>query len=260
MQLMGQAVQHTAFGKGVVTEQKGNIITVQFSQGEKRFLYPDAFQKFLTLRDEQAAETVDTLLQEQKDQQEADLQAMMAEQERQQKIHNFKISVNSQAAFAVELQAQDPLQTWQVSTGSYLSGDAKGEARIPDKLKPNSVCLLTERRGEEQEADRRIVGAYMVPEDFFGSECSDGLIGAHPDYRLTVPAGHQLLFWDYFESKSKPRWGSTDFKYCSNRLMQRILFDLWEELRGVQAGEQAERLYSYYCQQNKLQGPPCERK
>ncbi len=58
MQLTGQAVQHAAFGKGVVTEQKNNIITVSFSQGEKRFVYPDAFKKFLTLNNEQAAEKV----------------------------------------------------------------------------------------------------------------------------------------------------------------------------------------------------------
>ena len=259
MQLTGQAVKHAVFGKGVVTGQEGNVVTVTFSQGEKRFLYPDAFQKFLTLIDENASEKVDELLQEQKEQQDAELQAMLVEQERQQKIHNFKVSVNSQAVFALEMENQDALHSWQVTSGTYLSGSAKGEVRIPDKLKPNSVCLLTERQDDQPEQERMIVGAFMVEEDFFGNESPDGLIKAHPKFRLALDQEHRLRYWDYFESKGKPRWGNADFKYCNNRIAQRILYDLWEELRATDDGRLAEDFYSYYCTQNKLQGPPRER-
>ena len=43
MQLIGQSIKHVTFGKGVVTDWNGNVITVCFSAGEKKFIYPDAF-------------------------------------------------------------------------------------------------------------------------------------------------------------------------------------------------------------------------
>ena len=53
MQLVGQAVRHISFGRGIVTEcsGEGGVVSVLFPTGEKRFLYPDAFSRYLTLRD-----------------------------------------------------------------------------------------------------------------------------------------------------------------------------------------------------------------
>jgi len=42
-------VIHKAFGDGIITEQVGNYITVKFSSVTKKFVYPDAFERFLTL-------------------------------------------------------------------------------------------------------------------------------------------------------------------------------------------------------------------
>ena len=52
MQLVGQAVRHKAFGQGVIKDCSGNIVTISFRQGDKRFIYPDAFAKFLTLKNQ----------------------------------------------------------------------------------------------------------------------------------------------------------------------------------------------------------------
>ena len=104
MQLTGQTVSHKTFGNGVVTGQEDHSITVSFPQGEKRFIYPDAFKSFLTMRDDTAEEKVQDLLVARKEARTEKLQALLEEQERQQRIHNFKISVNSQVAFALESQ------------------------------------------------------------------------------------------------------------------------------------------------------------
>lgn len=50
MQLLGQPVRHNAFGTGVITGLSGNIITIDFAQGEKRFQYPDAFSRLCPSR------------------------------------------------------------------------------------------------------------------------------------------------------------------------------------------------------------------
>lgn len=51
MLLPETAVRHKAFGDGVVTAQNGKYFTVKFSSCEKVFVYPDVFEKFLTLGD-----------------------------------------------------------------------------------------------------------------------------------------------------------------------------------------------------------------
>ena len=44
-------VKHKSFGEGIVTAHVGNYITVKFGETEKKFVYPDSFERFLTLAD-----------------------------------------------------------------------------------------------------------------------------------------------------------------------------------------------------------------
>ena len=44
-------VRHKAFGLGTVVAKDGNYIKVKFDNAEKNFVYPDSFEKFLTLAD-----------------------------------------------------------------------------------------------------------------------------------------------------------------------------------------------------------------
>ena len=44
-------VRHKAFGNGVVVAASGQYITVKFESTQKIFVYPDIFEKFLTLAD-----------------------------------------------------------------------------------------------------------------------------------------------------------------------------------------------------------------
>lgn len=53
MQLMGESVCHARFGQGKVVRVEPKRITVSFPEpyGEKCFIYPDAFEHFLTVED-----------------------------------------------------------------------------------------------------------------------------------------------------------------------------------------------------------------
>jgi hypothetical protein len=44
-------VRHKTFGLGTVIANDGKYIKVKFDSAEKNFVYPDAFEKFLTLSD-----------------------------------------------------------------------------------------------------------------------------------------------------------------------------------------------------------------
>ena len=154
MQLIGQAIRHETFGKGIVTGWNRNILTVCFPGGDKRFLYPDAFaRRHLTLRNqEMQAEIQELLLAKEAEKQEAQ-QAMQEEQERRALLQHMKLSKMSQAAFDVEEGQLNALfSEWVISTGTYISGASKGEPRVPARMKPNSLCLITHRGTRDRAA------------------------------------------------------------------------------------------------------------
>ncbi len=51
MVLENLSVRHKTFGIGTVVATSGKYMTVRFEVGDKSFVYPDSFEKFLTLAD-----------------------------------------------------------------------------------------------------------------------------------------------------------------------------------------------------------------
>lgn len=147
MQLIGQAIRHETFGKGIVTGWDRNILTVCFPGGDKRFLYPDAFARHhLTLWDQGMQDQIQAVLRARETEKREAQQAVQEEQERRVRLQRVKISKMSQAAFDVEEDALKALfSEWVISTGTYISGASKGEPRVPSRMKPNSLCLITHR-------------------------------------------------------------------------------------------------------------------
>lgn len=58
MNLIGIKVKHKSFGEGTVIECSENCITITFPQGEKKFVYPDIFQTFITVLDSRVNEFI----------------------------------------------------------------------------------------------------------------------------------------------------------------------------------------------------------
>ncbi len=61
MDLTNELVAHSVFGIGRAISQDGrNILTIQFSEKTcvKRFLYPDSFEKYLTMYNPAVAQKV----------------------------------------------------------------------------------------------------------------------------------------------------------------------------------------------------------
>lgn len=250
-------VRHDSFGKGIVTSLDDNMITVCFNEGEKKFIYPDAFKSFLVYEDLKQQKKIQHLLRLEEERKERMFKMDQAEQARLFRIKNYKVLVNSQAAFRIsEEEMQCVFTDWCVSTGTFLSGYAKGRPRIPERLMPNSACLLTYRPAELPEAERLIVGVFMVRQDFLGDECMDGKISAHETYRIRLTEGETLPFWRYFSEKPKKSWGSTPYKYFSNRTMANILRDISDIANTPEQQETAEAFRKYYMHVNCLRDSP----
>jgi hypothetical protein len=58
MNIENLEVKHKAFGNGVISAVQGKYITVKFESAEKVFVYPDIFEKFLTLSDGTVSEEI----------------------------------------------------------------------------------------------------------------------------------------------------------------------------------------------------------
>lgn len=58
MLLENLEVLHKSFGKGTVVATNGQYITVKFESTQKIFVYPDIFEKFLTLSDGSVSEEI----------------------------------------------------------------------------------------------------------------------------------------------------------------------------------------------------------
>lgn len=253
-QLLGQPVKHVLFGKGIIADISDRFVTIRFEQGEKKFLYPDAFYRFLTLKDTEKQNKINAKYNKRLQDEEAERKKEFEEQEWRRQIITMKITPNSQAVFHVALNdGEKMIECGSVSTGSYLSGNSKGEPRIPNKLKPNSACLLTALPENNKEKDRRILGAFMVKEDFFGENCTNGIVDGHDKYRICLPSDIVLSYWDYFEHDGTfPHWGKVLFKYFPNIIMQKILLDITKLFSSTEQESAVNEFYQYFCEINRL--------
>lgn len=61
MNLCGEFITHKAFGKGKIVDFENSCVTVVFqdTNEEKKFVYPDAFGKFLVLENKKLATQVE---------------------------------------------------------------------------------------------------------------------------------------------------------------------------------------------------------
>ena len=58
MNLENLEVKHKVFGSGIIVSAQGKYITVKFDSCNKTFVYPDSFEKFLTLADGTVSEEI----------------------------------------------------------------------------------------------------------------------------------------------------------------------------------------------------------
>lgn len=253
MNINGQTINHKTFGCGAVTALTADTITVRFTAGDKKFIYPDAFKDHLVFDNSKMQRDITAQIVEKEEERSRQFQLEQAEHVRTCKLLNFRVMSNSHAVFDISPHnTQEVCETYTVSSGRYLSGSSKGKPRVMERLKPNSACLLTERPIGESEKARRIIGAFMVREDYMGEDSDTGLVEGHPEYRILVPAGDSLLFWELFNQEAIPRWGNTAFKYCSGTAMNRILSNMVQMFENTDQQKSALAFYQYFCKINGL--------
>jgi len=265
MNLINKEVTHKVFGEGDIVDQGESFITIDFNEDIKKFVYPDAFGKFITLKDRDTANSLKKVIskreaekEELEKKREAEKERQMLEQQRREKLKNHKIHESSQIVFWLDEEEQQNVFTdWQVSSGEIQSGKNKGEPNRPARLRPNSAGLLTARESDKPETERRILGLYMVNETFIGNLSEDGMVPAHPEFRikLTDQEAEKMLFWNYYINKNYPHrmtWNSGKYRYFDNVWTAQILKDIIALKTDEEEIKAAENFLDYFCKMNAL--------
>ncbi|MGR6836618.1 hypothetical protein [Syntrophomonas erecta] len=272
MNLVNKQVMHKNFGKGKVVKYNDSYIKIDFPSGNKEFVFPDAFEKYLTFTDQRAANVIEKIVQKRKREYkeeklrlkklrtlQKEKRQRLLERERLTKISKaHKIHPRSQIVFWCKAQEQESIFTsWNIFTGVIKSGQKKGQPRRPARINQNSACLLTARDSDVPEKDRRILGLFMVNDSFSGKQCVDGYIPAHSEYRLRLSEqeSEKILFWNYYVDERYPHkitWNTGRYRYFDNIWMAQILRDIISLKKNPQEREYVQHFFRHFCHVNWL--------
>ena len=265
MNLIDEGITHKVFGEGNIVDHDESIITVDFNKDIKKFVYPDAFGKFITLNDRNTAKHLKKVLLKRKKEEEIlekereeEKRQQALEQQRREKLKNHKIHESSQIVFWLDEEEQQNVFTeWEVFTGEVQSGKSKGQPNRAVRLRPNSAAVLTVRDSDQPETERQIVGLYMVTETFSGSLSEDGMIPAHQEFRIELSdeEAEKLLFWNYYINKNYPHrttWNSGKYRYFDNVWTAQILKDIMALKTDEEQIKAVQDFFDYFCRMNVI--------
>lgn len=269
MNLINEKVTHERFGMGSIVKHNDSSIEINFASENKKFVFPDVFGKHLKLHNKMVANSLEKIIQKKEMERKEEEWKKEAEKELQQKkqelrleheklMKNHKLHPESQMVFWCDTEERNrSFSEWKVFSGVIKSGNNQGKPNKPIRLHQNSAVLLTAIDSMKPEKDRRILGVYMVNEEFIGKLCEDGFIPAHSEYRLqlTEQESDQMLFWKYYVNEKFPHkmtWNTGKYRYFENLWMAQILHDIVSLKSEPKEREQAQQFFEHFCKMNQI--------
>lgn len=254
---------------GSIVKHNESSIEINFASENKLFVFPDVFGKHLKLHDPSAATILEGIIQKKENerkvielQKEEERQLQRKKQElrleHEKLMKHFKLHPESQMVFWCDtVEKGSSFSEWRVFSGVVKSGNDKGKPNKPIRLHQNSAVLLTEKNSSVTGEERRILGVYMVNEDFIGKLCENGYIPAHTKYKLqlTEQESSALPSWDkYIDEKSskKPSWNTGKYRYFNNSRMAQILLDIVSLKSDPKEHALAQQFLKHFCKMNKI--------
>ncbi|TYR73735.1 malate synthase [Rossellomorea vietnamensis] len=269
MNLIDKKVTHKRFGMGSIVKHNDTVIEIHFASENKKFVYPDVFGEHLEIHDQNAANSLEEIIQQKELEQKEEELKKEEEKKLQRKyqelrlgheklMRNHKLHPESQMVTWCDTEEQNTVfSEWKVSSGAIKSGANKGKPNKPIRLHQNSAVLLTEIDSSKPEQDRRILGVFMVKDGFIGKLCEDGSIPAHEEYRLqlTEQEADQMLFWKYYVNEKSPdkmTWNTGKYRYFDNVWMAQILQDIVSLKSDPEEQKQAQQFLDHFCRMNQI--------
>lgn len=142
MELIGLKVKHNVFGAGMISEMEGNYITVEFTAKTSKFVYPNAFEKFIKAEDPIVQQAITDSINEAKIAAEQKRQAEEAAHKASEEQRHASIAVTAPKAkkaktldemfapdYHAEKLARQPILTYQEVESQFgirISGFGRG--------------------------------------------------------------------------------------------------------------------------------------
>ncbi len=147
------------------------------------------------------------------------------------------------------------LKDWKASAGMVLTGQRKGTPMKLNQVQTNSLCVLTTRNPESEEANRYIFAVFLVDETYEGDNKDEGYVSTTSKYKLKLsPAeAEKMLFWNYHKNANDPeniRWSSGLHRYFEDEQAVQILRDIASLKHGTDDSELAIEFLDYFCKIN----------
>ena len=140
--LINKKIRHGKFGVGTVVEQDERSITVQFSGRISKFVYPTAFEKFISAEDEDIADAIATELKaisEAKEAEKAEAAAKAAEEQARQEMLRKQTASKSRSSHSNKAYKAVKREVGQVLTYLVFQGDTYNEEKMASLFGHQSI-------------------------------------------------------------------------------------------------------------------------
>jgi hypothetical protein len=277
-ELINKRVRHKSLGSGIIADAKEKSIEVDFNGVLKKFIYPDAFKKFLVFEEDNLQEETDNLLEEKRKKAEeirASEERERSLAERMQLMEKMRLDREKKAGRR-SIKITNPAFKCTPCTGksggigmcticskdgepknSVLRAgiDSHGKPKRMKSIEPNSLAVLTSVCPEFREEERMIFSVFLVDETFLGNEYREGFVKSSPKYRvdLTSREAFGMRFYDYYkpETSGSVKWGAVAVKSIDDKTAANILKAIAELKVGTESETAAKELYDYFYRTHK---------
>lgn len=256
-ELINKRVVHKSWGTGVITEASGKAVKVDFNGEVKKFIYPDAFKRFLVFEENNLQEKTDNLLEEKNKRKAEAKEAKERERRITQKLQQLeKIRLEKEKRSGrKEVRHQNPAfrcESVFIGDGVIRAGtDSRGKARRFRGLETNTLAILTAAGSGIGESNRMIIEVFLIDAAFEGNEYREGFVRSSPKYRIRLSSEEAsgLRFWDYYKpvnTSGTAKWGTGLFRDVNDKAAARLLEDIAELKKNTEDEETARELYNYF--------------
>lgn len=286
MELLNLKVKHKKFGTGTIISSEDNKIIVHFPDinSEKKFVYPDAFEKFLQI-DEQSAESTqqdfakmqEQIREKQEEKRKQEEQArikrleeellqdfILAENKNTEKksAKKVKIQAKKYANIAIRKDMSEIILTEEIE--KFLQS-GKFSITFQDKNKEinqwaeqakTTFGIITSVFLGDVESERVVSGIFMTESfQLEGEEGGTVLINKQYQLPLTLGEMQQIKFWKYYFNPEAPetvRFPGEEYCYFSDNQAAQILLKLYEVKQTEKEKQLIGQCLDYFCRVKRL--------
>lgn len=144
------------------------------------------------------------------------------------------------------------LRDWKAMAGIVQNGENKGKPMKLNRVKANSLCVLSTRDPQSSEDERYIFAVFLVDETYEGDGHEEGYVTTKSVYKLKLSPNEAraMFFWNYHANSNNPdipAWNTGLHRYFDDDQAARMLKDIAELKEGTAQEELSKDFLAHFC-------------